>query len=272
MGFNVDLSKLFPERAYTYLTAFLPGLFFEISILLGNPAFISQLAARGGENLRLTGYALLGIALLLAFVIGNAFMILASFIRYLLTYVYSASRFVGKQLCRWPLKPLLEWLMRKRHFARPGVIKLHQAVVETAYDFVPNELHETWRCWHRIARRLLQVGYGIAPENVTTGEWSILYWTLGRLTLEDQRGSLVMIASHAIGWSGLAATRIAPRLQHRYYVAFCFFLIFNGLAHDWFMAKRRMNPIAVAYTQIQALLREIRDTQKKSGPSPKTPD
>ena len=268
MAFNVDLSKMFPEKAYAYLSAFLPGLFFETSILFGNPALIIRMIAKLGGTLLISPYETLAIALLLAFVIGNAFMLVPSLIQYVLSYVYRIGTFAWKRLCRWPVKPSLEWLLKRS--ASPELINLHRAVMRTLYGFSPVELNKAFRCWHTLAERLLQTRYGMEPENVTEGEWNILYWTLGKPTPQDARGSLAMITTHAIGWAGIAATRIEPALRSKYYLAFCLFLIINGLLHDWFVVRRRMNPLGVASIHINAVVREMRDPPRSQAASEPT--
>src|SRR5260221_6154997 len=73
------IEKLIPPRAYTYLFAALPGLFFEISILVANPGRMCELVAKAQDGFRLNHYELVVLALIFAFIIGNAFMLLVSF-------------------------------------------------------------------------------------------------------------------------------------------------------------------------------------------------
>jgi len=53
----------------------IPGLFFELSILVGNPAYTRQLLEKARAGFALDRYMVLAIALFSAFVIGNGFML-----------------------------------------------------------------------------------------------------------------------------------------------------------------------------------------------------
>src|SRR5882762_3364695 len=82
------IDKLIPPKAYTYLFAALPGFFFEISILIKNPGRMWELVTRAQDGFGLNHYELVAVALILAFVIGNAFMLLVAFNRLLLGKLY----------------------------------------------------------------------------------------------------------------------------------------------------------------------------------------
>ena len=82
------IEKLIPPQAYTYLFVALPGLFFEISILVKNPERICELVAKAQYGLGTNHYELVGLALFLAFIIGNAFMLLVAFNRLLVGKLY----------------------------------------------------------------------------------------------------------------------------------------------------------------------------------------
>jgi len=72
---SFDLSKAIPPRAYLYLSAFMPGLFLEFSILLANPALACELALRSQEGFGFGRYLTLFVGLFLAYVIGNTLML-----------------------------------------------------------------------------------------------------------------------------------------------------------------------------------------------------
>jgi hypothetical protein len=114
---SFDLSKAVPSKAF-YLLAFIPGLFFEVSILLGSPERLTALASKV-QALSLNRYAELAIALFLAFVIGNAFMFLVSpviqvFVGYCYKFWLSLRPGIDKSL----LIPLLNWVLRKPFWSR----------------------------------------------------------------------------------------------------------------------------------------------------------
>jgi len=43
---SILIANVIPPRAYTFLYALVPGLFFETSLLLANPALVYTLVAR----------------------------------------------------------------------------------------------------------------------------------------------------------------------------------------------------------------------------------
>jgi hypothetical protein len=238
------------------VAAFLPGLFFEISVVLANPCIPSRLLVNFEQNFPPNIYLLLFIGLFLAFVIGNGFLLLVTFIQYAFGFVYRFLKFLWKQICRWPLRPLSGWVLRHPGLRSPWVGYLNRYFFITGYEDPPE-----WRmiigCWGTIAEHLLKSRYGIDPLKFKPNDRPVLYRVLGTATPEESRGLLSMIATHATGWSGLAAIRLAPALRNKYYVWFCLFLILNGLLHDFYVVVRRFNPIAGGYINIRAALREF---------------
>jgi hypothetical protein len=83
-----------------------------------------------------------------------------------------------------------------------------------------------------VARQLLKHQYGMDPEQLDQDEWNALYTALGVPTPSDQRGSLAMVTSEAMGWCGLAAIPLGRGLWNPYYVAWCLILVIAGLFHD----------------------------------------
>jgi hypothetical protein len=79
---SVDLSKALPPKPYLYFSAFLPGLFFEFSILLANPDLARQLVLRSQEGVLLGRYFILFVGLFFAFVIGYTFLLFTSLVQY----------------------------------------------------------------------------------------------------------------------------------------------------------------------------------------------
>lgn len=134
---NLDVSKVFPARAYAYLAALIPGLFFESSILLANPELINKLVAKSQEGFALGHYMTLGIGLFLAFVIGNGAMIFVTLIQRLLGYLYRLATFTWKNFCSWLLSPLLYWLLQKPGRRLQGLMtKLHRYAANQRFPSV----------------------------------------------------------------------------------------------------------------------------------------
>jgi hypothetical protein len=164
---NLDLSKVLPENPHNYLAPFLPGVFFEVSILIANPGFVSQLAAKSQQSLALGYYVTLGIALFLAFAIGNGFLLLVTLIEYLLGWLYTLRRLLWKGLCRGPLQRFSGWLLariKKPGWRQAWAVKLNRHMQVVIYG--SDEMRNISACWHIFARRLLETRYGIDLMNV----------------------------------------------------------------------------------------------------------
>jgi hypothetical protein len=261
------ISSVVPPRAYIFMVAVLPGLFFEISILLANPALFCELIARARDGFGLSHYETLGLSLALAFVIGNAFILLVTLIQRLLGYLYRLLASLWQELCAWPLLPLTDWLQKKRWWAKRRW--LTRLFIHVRSRHLPFPMDEgARRLWAIVARRLLREKYGIHPKDLGQEEWNALYAALGTLTITDIRGSMTMIVSEATGWCGLAATLFALQLRNRYYVAFSVLLILSGMLHDWHVAGGLNNPQYLAVLKIRSLLREFRIATDHGGRHP----
>ena len=229
---------MLPSRAYEYLAAFLPGLFFMFSIALANPDFVLRIEQR---SLVFGRYAIFGMAVVLAFVIGQAFIFIDTLIQWLFSYAHRVKILFYRKVCEWPLRQFSSWLMAKPQWQRyPAIAHFHFRVSRIA-----STGFQDWRafqgCWHVFARRLLKVRYGIESTALKDDELGVLYSNLGTLTSEEFRGSMVLIASHATGWAGLVATRIAPSLRNRWFVGLSVFLILNGLLHAYYVTLGRFD-------------------------------
>ncbi len=251
------VSKIVPERFYSYLAAFMPGLFFVISVFFGNPVLVCEWLNRTFPLGRST---LITIALFLAFIIGNGFMLIPTLLQYFLFKpAYKVWWMLWRQFCVWLLWPVVRWLLSKPPFVRiPEARDLQEYVLDIGFSIRPEEAQRLWSCWLTVAARLLTVRYGIKSEDLHQDQWGVLYSILGRWEPEDVRGSLLVIALEATGWAGLAATRLAPALRTKYYLYFIAFLILVGLLHDFHVAFRNVDPRASGYTNVRAVLRELR--------------
>jgi hypothetical protein len=257
---NIDLSKVLPSRAYdhfaVFLASFLPGLFLIFSLVLAKPDLVMGLASKSEQTLAFGRYGTAAMGLFLAFVIGSGFLLINTLIQYVFTYLYQLKVFIYLQLCKWPIKQITQWLLKKPRWQSASLSNFHVRVVtRAAIGF------EDWRkfqgCWFVLVRRLLKVRYGIESSELKDDEWSVLYSNLGSITPEDSRGSMMMIAIHACGWAGLVATRLAPVLRNRYYVGFCLLLILNGLMHAYYVVQGRFDPRYAGGLVIRAVLREF---------------
>lgn len=268
------LSNLIPPRAYTFLFTLLPGLFFEISLLLGNPACVYALLVRAQPFIGPSRYASLALALFVGFIIGNAFMFLVLFIQRLLGYLYRFLVFVWEELCavaaprlfKAPAPPQPGKPQRPVWWTRHRLLRGFHQHVQAGHQrhFGGPGDRGAIKLWSRLARQLLKTRYGIDAYSLDHAfdqdEFNALYSTMGLLTSEDTRGSIFVIASEAMGWCGLAAAHFAPSLKNRYYIGFSIFLLITGLFHDWYVAASLNNLGFVGVLRVRALLKEYRDT------------
>ena len=235
MGINLDLSKALHPRILDVLTAFMPGLFFEICVLVANPALVLSVTRPPLDR-----STMIFAATVMAFIIGNFFMLWVRFIQ--LTFIILLRAWTKFFPPLW--KKLLTALLRPRanppHPSRFASNRFLQRAYQRAWN--DNRFQDVAHVWQRIAARLLK-HYKIDPPAAVRNE-SWLPWTgvVGTLEPEDVRGSILVMASHATGWSGLAATHFAPSLHNRYFLAFCLFSILAGLFHDCRVAYQLGSP------------------------------
>ena len=259
--FNLDLSKIFPIRAYNYIAPLFPGLFFEISVLLANPRIAKGFVASSEEALWSGHYLTIFVALFLAFAVGFGGTIFVSLLVWLLSYLRGFGAIVWRNLCGHFFMAWLNYIFQRNATwrTRPWLQGLNRYVAGHAFP-ASEEFREIQRCWKILARELLQQRYGLEEgevQRLQDDDWRVLYWTLAVPTREELSESISMIASHAAGWCGFAAAHFAPMLRNRWYLGFSSLLILSGLLYDYYDARRRVTPEGRGYMNIRALLREF---------------
>jgi hypothetical protein len=266
---SFDLSKALPPRAYLYFSAFMPGLFLEISILLANPALARELALRSQEGFGFGRYLTLSAALFLAFVIGNALMALASLIQMAVGYTYSFCLRLWETFEKRALLPVLTKLTHIQPTLVPNaaprsgwtppkwVSDLYIRTLSRATRRSSTQPTEAYLWWIALAKQLLQKRYGLTEEDLPQASFSPLQDVLTTPTPEEIRGSILVNALHATGWAALIASRFAPILRTRWYIASAAFLMAYGLLHDWYVAKHLRDPGIGDTARLLAVLREF---------------
>ena len=255
---KVDIGNIVPVRAFAYLAAFIPGLFFIISLSLANPDLIRNLVDQEQSIYDFGGSTLVAIGLVIAFVIGTGFILWVRLIQRLFGYLYFLRTILWTLFCKWPVLPVLRWLTGKPFWnKRRWVHLLLHSIHRKAIVFDPR-LKEVQTCWHGAAAELLKKGYGIDREGTERFDWGVWYSVLGKPSAADLRGSILMIAFHATGWCGIVALHYAPALKNAYFGGFLSLLIFCGISHDWFVAKSLNNPLRSGLLRIRAVLTELR--------------
>jgi hypothetical protein len=268
---KVDLSKFLPTSALRHLAALIPGLFFLISIALGNIQLAAQLSSELQFTFPFGQFALIFVALFLAFVIGSASINLVMLIQHLVRIAYKPYfllrswireevflPYLNRRLSVAPPqpnspqpKPKPRWLfeLRGRTFQR---IHSPEAFNRAIFEW-----------WEALAEQLLRTRYGLKDENFPDVSRQPLIEVLPTATREELRGNLLVVALHATGWTALVASRLAPDLRFGWFYFFACFLIGIGLYHDFLVADYRMNPVHGATIRLRALLREFPKSEQQ---------
>lgn len=128
----------------------------------------------------------------------------------------------------------------------------------------------TYSCLGVLTSSLLESKYAVKQEDTHhIRAWWAFYVTLATPTREETRGRTIMNATHATGWCGLVATRLAPTLGNRYYVSFSLLMIVFGFVHDFYVVRQHHDPVLRNLSNIRGLLRAFEKTSESSRPAPK---
>lgn len=267
------LSSILPPRTHAYLNAFLPGFFFEVSICLAKPHLVQKLIVRSDEAANLGRYPKILIAVFLAFVLGHAFMLWAGTVHRVLARVFRTGRFLWRWFCARALIPRLNrlvqrlavthgWWSRRLQWIQTRIAR---PVYAAAYgdDFASEGMRKLWA----ILTSKLFKNNGIDLAVLHQKEWSALYQAAATARANLFSDHLLMVASQALGWSGLTASWFAPRLVNRYYIGFNLFLIVIGMFYQWEVIRSLNNEYFLGLLKVRALLREIREGQNQAEPA-----
>jgi hypothetical protein len=276
---SLDLNKALHPRVVDLLLGFIPGLFFVICALSENPQRARQSASIAGPD---HYYTAIFVALFLAFVIGSAFVLWVRSIQMTIGYVYSeASRRLPKWRAKRTQKKYAEILQEMRQQSQEqaqgtpppppqppkNFSKLHQSQLEESQLF---ELRSRLQSACGRAAQALLERYGVAVDpNSQYWQFNGYAWmlVLGESRPSDRLGNPLPVSLHAVGWSGLAATHLAPHLRTLPFVVFCLFLIAFGLFHDYHLAKKLYDPVFGWMLKLRRTLDELKVMAEKPGDS-----
>lgn len=283
------LSSVLPPRSYAYLSAFLPGFFFEVSVCLANPQLVQKLIARSNEAANLGRYPKILIAVFLAYVLGNAVMLWVGVVNRIAGVFYRVGRLLWARFCAWPLLsvlrylsnakalpaadrsvpwlPFAAWFSRAKGWLshRQWIQKSIQRAQDTAFGH-KRDSEGVRKLWAILTINLYKKHYGI-DLNLEQDEWNSLYLASSSVPATKFADHLLMVVSQALGWSGLAATRFAPSLINRNYIAFNLFLIVVGLFYEWRVIRSLNDEFVFGILKVRALLRELRKGKKVAEPA-----
>jgi hypothetical protein len=289
---NIDLSRIVPDRALDFLAYFMPGFFFELAIAIGNPALVQSIGARFYDHVPM--YLAVAIASFAAFVIGTAFMLLDTFIRFVWAFIYRSRGRAWVRLWKWMARQLSAainayaapsttnaswWQWRPRWWKSRLIPKLCGYAYRKGFPRDQVEEQINW-CWHVLARQLLKVRYGINVNDGLHGNefldgdhFQYLNAVLGaERSRKEWRGELLLVTVHATGWAGVVAMRIAPVLRNWYFRGLCYFLILQGLLNAYFVIKAWYDPQTRALRDLRAVVLELQRLAGKGLPQPAAPD
>ena len=253
------LSNVIPPEAYKYLLALVPGFVFGISIALSNPCLLRDIWRRGEAVFPINRYEAICVVVFAAYVIGNAFVLLVFFLRWLLGGVYRMGKYLYINACLSSLLELMQRLLVTPFWQRRRWLyewRVKAAEVVSNQGKIPTS---HLRCWGRIARGLLKTRYRIDPDILDQDEWNVLYWALAPLGREELQDHLYMLISEATGWSCIAAIQFAPLLITKSYLTLAGILVLTGLLHDFMVVRSIHSSAYIGTMKIRALLRELRE-------------
>lgn len=259
---HFDLSKVLPPRPYLYLSAFMPGLFLELSILFANPDLARQLALRSQEGFAPGRYVTLLVGLFLAFVIGNALMLFVWLIQRAIEWAYRNALSLWEKFETHALLPYLRKKMTESQRIPPKwVLALHARTAKNVRRVRDVEPSDDYLWWETFTKRLLLKRYGLSEGDLPPASFVPLQKVLTTPTAEELRGSILVNASHATGWAALIASYFAPALRANWYFAFALFLIAYGLLHAYDVANDLEDPDLGNLLRLRAVLREFPEVQ-----------
>lgn len=193
MGIDIDLSKALHPRLLDVLIAFMPGLFFEICVSVANPTLVVSLM----QPLIDRPIAIV-IAVLLAFFIGNFFLLWAWFVQRVIFWLVRIMDFVYEPL----RKKMFDVLLRGRgNPPQPSRFAKYRIVNQAYRRFLEREVHlqKTASNWQRVAARTLKL-YGVDLPHLDDSEsWMPWVGIIGRFKSQDFRGALILFGTAATG-------------------------------------------------------------------------
>jgi hypothetical protein len=205
--------------------------------------------------------------LILAFIIGTAFMCLVRMI-------YTVLWFVSRRII-WLWVKVLDYFMNPRKFpptAQPGRWRRFVQHAHANIHRGDDRLRGIQQAWAKAGTRLLKLRYGIDPPRAVGGEDESRAWraVLGVPKPKIYRGIMLANAAHATGWSGLAAAHLAPALRNSPYLTLSWFLIGYGIFVQLLELKRWTSRNSVWLIALYSVLDEI--PQPSASTDTKTPE
>jgi hypothetical protein len=196
--------------------------------------------------------------------------------------LYRVAMFLWRRFYDWPLFPTLNWLVTKQQqkvaktelqswWHRPHWIVDYLMRLDRKAQGIVLNLDDSSegarKLWALIARHMFDKRFGIDLRKLEQEELNALYEASQGGQFISLANHLLMIATQAVGWGGLAAIRFAPSLRDRNYVIFSVFMIAIGLLYEWWLVRGMNDRYVVALLKLRGILRAL---EKAKGASTNT--
>lgn len=261
---NIDLSKAAPSlRLLIYLLSMIPGLFFLVSVALGDPVLAGKVIKEVGSIYPVPPYVALCLSLGSALVIGHTFVLLAWMLEMILISLFRMLKPAFRRL--FGAKWLYEWHGRNQGIPpkQTPFFRILGTLIRVARAprFDHPDAVRVRACLGAAVEKLLERRYGIPVTRAggLNGEWGIWYSVLGKLPKgyrENLNAGRVLLAS---GLAGCCAITIASGLLQRYFVTMCAVFAICGLWTAVSNVLTFRNPVNLDLFRLRAVLLELQD-------------
>ncbi len=262
---KIDVSKAVPPRLFTYLLGLFPGLLFEISIALANPALAQHSIDRLKQIYPAQAYLLVILFVVSGFVFGQAFVQLAWIVNLIVGGAYRFFR-VAVRSTFGSIKAY-QWLgeLQQKFPKRPFPVRLYSRLVLAA------RMPERWqqaqpvlRCLHAASERLLKARYGIECDDTLSHsreELHVWFSVLGKPLTQYKEGLILGRTSLACGLAGFTALWWTPILRERFFLALCGVFAFTGCWIAVNQLRWTIDPVKLNTLRLQSVLLDLADVQ-----------
>jgi hypothetical protein len=262
---KIDVSRLIPQRAGTYLLALIPGIVLELSLAVGDPQLAHSLVDRVNHVYPFRPYFLFAIFMASCWVVGQIFFLAAWFAEVL---VSSGLRLIHMVFAsRWLYRAFgkVQGFPSRRNLL---IRSLSRIFFHLRMKRHPPQLDIVRRCRRLAAEQLLKRGYGIDLNtepwsSSTADEWEVWSAVLGkplRWYSEVQMGTRTIVSC---GIAMLSALFVTPALREPIVIVGCAVLTLAGCVQLWMFASWTHDPINVGFFRLRSVLAELSEANSK---------
>lgn len=261
---KVDLSKVVSPRFGLYLLGLIPGVFFELSVAVGNPHSTASLIGSLREIFPFGPYALLLLFVASSLFIGSGFFVAAWIVQLLIS--------LGFQLWRYGIRAtfgsqwMYHWFAKMQGMPprRSVFIRLLSWLIFWARGReVFTEARPVLKCLNAATERLLQERYGIEVNRLLqldNGEWQVWPPVIGKPLVSLQEGTMAARAFLGCGLAGFTVLYAAPALRGWYFISLCSVFAISGLLSSISLAFWGFNPVRKSLLRLKSVLLALAET------------